>query len=511
MHATEAATAAPGTATPPPVRPGVAREQHGSHSSSPAPPGGKRLASDMRRMAAMVRRDGSQTSLGMGGQGPPVSSALGISAVTADTSANQTTTLEAVSQVQRQREQDRRLFDRRLLQLEQRVDTLLSEKDRDSIADWRKKLAEVNGSFSGLQGEVHGLARHLETLEEMLHGRNSSIDLLKQRVQETDQQVQGMEKRIRHCDTSMKEMERGMPRLRAMEQSLEENAQRLSRFEEFLTEMQEMMDLHHHRVDGLEAVREVQRFAPVGSQDLSQVTASMCEMAEQLGHLAQRASGFEATQVSLQHRVGEVAGRLTAMEGGRDFYEFQPAQVDPDFSDSHGGSEAPPGVVLKELRDQLDDLSSFVLELSAKEVSRNEFEALSDIVARQEETMDLYISYIKCVASDHSEQVQGLAGRMNEVEKSMSSNKFQLGTDFADFLNNNMQDLDPVQVDMALEHIQLTCLQAADDIASAVRLELQDMGEGLTSKALADPSLQGAWQLASVDGLNGDEAEDAEV
>mmetsp|Transcript_27700 Transcript_27700/g.61035 ORF Transcript_27700/g.61035 Transcript_27700/m.61035 type:complete len:716 (-) Transcript_27700:54-2201(-) len=440
MHATESATATPGSATPPPVRTGLVREQQGSHSNSPAPHGARRLASDMRRLAAMSRQGSSQTVLAAGGQGSPMPSALGISVATADT------TLEAVSQVQRQRDQDRRLFDRRLLQLEQRVDTLLSEKD--SIADWRKKLAEVNGFFSGLQGEVHGLARHLETVEEMLHGRNSTMDLLRQRAQETEQQVQSMEKRVRHCDISMKEVDRGMHKLRGMEQSLEEHAQRLHNLEEEVKarpqtvggvvkyngqHILDMIELQQ-RIDGLEAVQELPRFAPSSTQDFTQITSSICELAEQVGHLAQRAAGFEATQVSLQHKVGEVAGRLATMGGGSGFYELQPAQAE-DLSESHGGSEAT--AVLKELRGQLDDLSNFVLELSAKQESPSEgVDALRDEVARQEETMDLYISYIKCVASDHSDQVLNLVGRISEVEKHVSSPLQEAGQSAQSLMNS---------------------------------------------------------------------------
>jgi len=672
--------------------PAPATEADAPGSSGPrsASPGGKRLAADMRHIASILRKPQGHDG------GSPIPSALGLSVATSET------TMEAVSIVQRQRDAERRLFDRRLSQLEQRLARVEgSQLERMQETDWRKKFAEVHGSVSGLQEEVQGLERRIGDVEETVQTRLGGLELLKQRVHEAEQQVQSMELKVRHSDSSVKEVERSVSKLRSMEQNVDDIVRRLLQVEEEVLvrgthanreiveygarhpASQDMVQLQQ-RIESLEELREVPQFRGT-ALELSQAHTSICDLAEQVSHLAQRAAGFEAAQLSLQHKVGDVLGRVSAVEGGlalpsRHHNVDVGAMVDgASASDVDIRAEVTAAENDSDLRGQVNELTNFVLELSEKPDAIDRFEALSDVVARQEEAVELYISYIKCIASDHSEQVNSLRSRLSDMEKhfalplqdsehqvdelvppafltsvnaqlvevqeelievrgqlaealrgSRSSpqqlesmensqemtdlqqrvlwleervcgssvdqalqampsivqaasdiaqaqsticdvveqvnhlslrsreyeeaqhalqhtvgevagqmnslqglaevqalvqtlserlsdvqvrvdavvpgssklqetasavcSKFQLGADFL----NTMQDRDPIEIDLALEHLQVTCLQAADDIAAAVRLELQDMPGALLSEgSMQDPSVKSLWHLAA--------------
>lgn len=503
----------------------------GTRSASPT---GRRLAADMRRMASLLRLPPS-------GDASPNDSTEGLSN-SASTSALQPlgaqiatpSQLNALAErvnsalggLQRQRESDKRVMERRLQQLEQRVDSWHQERSRD--VDGRKKWAEVQGSVHGLLEELQGHRRHVESLEERFWARTSGLEMARQRCQELEQQVQGLDQQNRLADLAKEEAHRRQAtRIRCTEHGLDEVSQRLAKLEEEArmrpledgSLLEDLEDLCR-RVELLEQQGESASLPSEHSREVSQAQDAICELAEQVSRLVQRTScgesslaalqqkmqqvqaiaeqhedgpprtlvGFRSEVGALAQQVADIRSRLIDIEGDLDFvrqrgrsdegvqYEVPewhtrldvlsnevgelrawcadweqaqsvqsareqaaqppsqrqsarshssriPSSAAPDqYPADNGFSEVhcQRDMEVEQFREQMEELSRFVsYELSCKEDmanSRAEFDGLGERLGKFEESLDLYLSYVKCVASDHSEQVSKMSVQLQDSE-----------------------------------------------------------------------------------------------
>lgn len=242
----------------------------------------------------------------------------------------------AFADVQRKRDSDRRLADRSFQQLQQKVDGVSDDRARD--ADARKKVAEVQGSVTGLLEELQNVARRVDGVEKSVWARTSGLDAVKQRSQELEQQVQNLEQHSRLAESSKEEVrKREVARLRRVERTIEDLSRRFSKTEESLQsqprenitnlrsrrleESQQLKDaeelkqrLHwleeeitgelRQRVAWLEETHSSHGAPPLQhGREAAQNEEAICELTEQLSHLQQRSSCSDQALVALQQQV----------------------------------------------------------------------------------------------------------------------------------------------------------------------------------------------------------------
>lgn len=467
--------------------------------------------------------------------------------------------LNAVAGIQRQRDADRRFTDRRIQQLEQKVEGYSEERARE--VDARKRWAEVQGSIVGLIEEHQVLSRRLDGFEERL-ARTGGLELVRQRSLELEQQVQALEQHCRLSDASQEEVhKRQSVKLCRADHLLEELGRRLAKAEERLSSLPAELAGHSHHQLGLVSSQA----AGVGVAQ-RHLEDQICELNEQISCIVQQSSCSEAALNKMQQQVADVMARLLDAEGNIDHalhsrekhWELndsvlsegaervpqmqdlslatpnshhnqqgncarQLAQVMQELSQvrswlaaldqgSHGSrvlhnhddgrsSEATPRSY-EPLRDQdmastlrlpVDDLprQHHSQQLSkGSEQSLDDLSMISSRLAKLEESTDLYLSYTKCVASDQADQIEKLAMRLQDMESSHKvASSFWDGLQAQPHLLELLDGQDLGEMDVALQKMQVTCLQAADDIAAAVKWEMQALQDGLPEKAHLEGTL----------------------
>lgn len=363
--------AAAGASAPPgvtPIRPAAGTSavtppsRDSRHSSRPQPgarsqsPGGRRLASDIRRYASLLRlpQGGSDASLSVGEPSFHEAPAQPLEGFVSMPSATphqlgifQERVTNALADAQRKRDTDRRLNDRRLQQLEQKVESVFDDRARDT--DSRKKWAEVQGSVNGLIEEVQNVARRVDGLETGLRARTSGLEAIKQRSHELEQQVQNLEQHSRLAESSQEEnQKRQWTKLARTERVLEEHARRLAKAEDSMQaqprehpglarsrsehakgaeELRQRLDWLEEELRGelrqrIEWLEETNTSdagpKPQHGRDVAQAQDAICDLTEQLSCLQQRSSCSDQALAALQQQVQQITIGDHRDHGGRD-------------------------------------------------------------------------------------------------------------------------------------------------------------------------------------------------
>eukprot|EP00930_Biecheleria_cincta_P014287 TRINITY_DN12361_c0_g2_i1.p1 TRINITY_DN12361_c0_g2~~TRINITY_DN12361_c0_g2_i1.p1 ORF type:complete len:916 (-),score=249.96 TRINITY_DN12361_c0_g2_i1:40-2766(-) len=210
------------------------------HEAIGVSPQGRSLAGDLRRIASSLQ-DAADADAHTPVVTPSSSSsrpmadqhhrrhAAGSAAGTALAHQHLRDLVSAVSQIQGQREADRR----KLAQMERRLELQLEERLKGS--DGRERWAETQGNVQGLLEDMQAMRQRLEALDARLWARTggSEGNSTEQRLGELSQQLQALEHQSRLASSTMEETQRRqVAKIRRTEQSLEELLERVSAVEQ---------------------------------------------------------------------------------------------------------------------------------------------------------------------------------------------------------------------------------------------------------------------------------------
>lgn len=229
----------------------VAATHVGGHRVRSASPARRALALDMRRIANLLRDpapapigdvslntsicSSPHSTLEPGERGvAPALSARNSCAVGSSWATNSQFSVlaerinAAVATLQWQCAEDRR----KLAHLERKLETRIDERSTQNDSG-REKIAEIQGSVTGLIEETQSLTRRVEGLDERLWARTSGSETSKQRNRELEQQVQALEHQSRLSSAAAEEVQkRQATKLRRSEHAIEDALRRLVNVEE---------------------------------------------------------------------------------------------------------------------------------------------------------------------------------------------------------------------------------------------------------------------------------------
>lgn len=156
----------------------------------------------------------------------------------------------------------------------------------------------------------------------------------------------------------------------------------------------------HPQIDGHDGHQDL---PADGCSEAEEVLRELSKVRQWMGHLEHR---------FLVQRSGQCDPLLEESYSS----EASPQQVPRRRHESHDDVE------VDDLHDHYEELSEQISqELQAKDIAdrrRSDFDVLGFRLGKLEDATDLYLSYTKCVASDHADQMEKLGMRLQDMESS---------------------------------------------------------------------------------------------
>jgi len=214
----------------------------------------------------------------------------------------------AIAEVRRQSEVERRWFRQQLRALERRMQEHLGAAPVSAP----ERLADMQGSVSGLVSEMAGLSRRMDGVDERLHVRLLNCeDLIRQNTRQMEQQFLAQQhKAMLAVATSEAMSKRHAARQWRVLQAVEDHSARLNAVEAKVAE--DRLKLHDRcselntKQESLE--EELRNHAPQ-LQRLETLLAEQ-QLCPEFGSALVRAGALELRVESLEQRIGDVDGMV---------------------------------------------------------------------------------------------------------------------------------------------------------------------------------------------------------